>query len=327
MMNNIKLIFITGLTASGKSDLAIWLAKKINGEIINADSRQVYKFLDIGSGKIEIAKSKEIKIKNKKFTLCYSKKFHIPHYLISQQHPKYNYSLGKWLKDVDLLIEYLNNRNKKIIICGGTILYLKALKEGWQLPKVKPNYILRKELEKLSVDKLYKYLSKLDKERAKSIDKNNKRRLIRAIEIIKQEGLVPKLIKIPKYNILILAPNFNWNKLQNKIKERLKLRSYRLILEILKLKRRELSFERIINFGLEYRWFGLLVKNLEIKNFNYHKFIILKKDNFYQNIFENCYRDIRRFARKQYRELIKMEDVIWVKNKSDCLNIVKNYLN
>ncbi|GIW65608.1 MAG: tRNA dimethylallyltransferase 2 [Candidatus Parcubacteria bacterium] len=326
-MNNINLIFITGLTASGKSDLAIWLAKKIDGEIINADSRQVYKFLDVGSGKIEIDKLKEIRFKNKKFIICYSKKFNIPHYLISQQHPKYNYSLGKWLEDIDLLIGYINNKAKKIIICGGTILYLRALKEGWQLPKVKPNYNLRKELEKLSVDELYKYLISLNKERAKNIDKNNKRRLIRAIEIIKQQGSIPELVKTPKYNILTIAPDFDWNKLENKIKKRLKVRSFRIILEILKLKRRGLSFERIINFGLEYRWFGLLVKNLEIKSFDYNKFIILKRDNFYQNIFENCYRDIRRFARKQYRELIKMKDLIWVKNKNDCLNIVKNYIN
>jgi tRNA delta(2)-isopentenylpyrophosphate transferase len=229
-----KVIFITGATASGKSEIAIWLALKINGEIINADSRQVYKYLNIGSGKIS---EKERKI--------------VKHYLLDIAHPKRNYSLGKWLKDVDEVIKKIYRKNKIPIICGGTILYLKALKEGWVLPNVKPNYKLRKELEKFSTNELYEILLKLDPERAKTIQKENKRRLIRAIEIATFLGKVPSLKKEPKYEILVVAPYVDFRRLERKIYKRLIKRVKGIIQEIKKLRKLGLSLERIISFGLE----------------------------------------------------------------------------
>jgi tRNA dimethylallyltransferase len=288
-----KVIFITGATASGKSEIAIWLALKINGEIINADSRQVYKYLNIGSGKIS---EKEKKI--------------VKHYLLDIAHPKRSYSLGKWLKDVDKVIKKIYRKNKIPIICGGTILYLKALKEGWVLPNVKPNYKLRKELEKFSADKLYKILLKLDPERAKTIQKENKRRLIRAIEIATFLGKVPSLKKEPKYEILVVAPYVDFKRLERKIYKRLIKRVKGIIQEIKKLRKLGLSFERIISFGLEYRWFGKYVKGeIDLKT-----------------AIEKCYKDIRRFAKKQINELKKLNYVYWFKNKKELLKIVKDFL-
>jgi tRNA dimethylallyltransferase len=286
-----KIIFITGPTASGKSDLAIWLAKKINGEIINADSRQVYKYLDIGSGKIEDEKG-------------------VKHYLLSIASPKRNYSLGRWLKDVDLAIKKIFRKNKIPIICGGTILYLKALKEGWILPKVGPNYELRKKLEKLDNETLYKKLLEIDKRRAEEIGKENKRRLIRALEIGLKLGKIPKLEKKKKYEILIIAPEVEFDELEKKIYKRLIKRVDGIIEEIKKLRKIGLSFKRIISFGLEYEWFGKYV--LEDGELNYY--------------IEKCYRDIRRFARKQIRELKKIKEVNWVKDKRSLLELVKNFL-
>ena len=288
-----KVIFITGATASGKSEIAIWLALKINGEIINADSRQVYKYLNIGSGKIS---EKEKKI--------------VKHHLLDIAHPKRSYSLGKWLKDVDEVIKKIYRKNKIPIICGGTILYLKALKEGWGLPNVKPNYKLRKELEKFSVDKLYEILLKLDPERAKTIQKENKRRLIRAIEIATFLGKVPSLKKEPKYEILVVAPYVDFRRLEMKIYKRLIKRVKGIIQEIKKLRKLGLSLERIISFGLEYRWFGRYVKGeIDLKT-----------------AIEKCYKDIRRFAKKQINELKKLNYVYWFKNKKELLKIVKNFL-
>ena len=288
-----KVIFITGATASGKSEIAIWLALKINGEIINADSRQVYKYLNIGSGKIS---EKEKKI--------------VKHHLLDIAHPKRNYSLGKWLKDVDEVIKKIYRKNKIPIICGGTILYLKALKEGWVLPNVKPNYKLRKELEKFSADKLYEILLKLDPERAKTIQKENKRRLIRAIEIATFLGRVPSLKKEPKYEILVVAPYVDFKRLERKIYKRLTKRVKGIIQEIKKLRKLGLSFERIISFGLEYRWFGKYVKGeVDLKT-----------------AIEKCYKDIRRFAKKQINELKKLNYVYWFKNKKELLKIVKDFL-
>jgi tRNA dimethylallyltransferase len=288
-----KVIFITGATASGKSEIAIWLALKINGEIINADSRQVYKYLNIGSGKIS---EKERKI--------------VKHHLLDIAHPKRIYSIGKWLKDVDEVIKKIYRKNKIPIICGGTILYLKALKEGWVLPNVKPNYKLRKELEKFSVDKLYEILLKLDPERAKTIQKENKRRLIRAIEIATFLGKVPSLKKEPKYEILVVAPYVDFRRLERKIYKRLIKRVKGIIQEIKKLRKLGLSLERIISFGLEYRWFGKYVKGeIDLKT-----------------AIEKCYKDIRRFAKKQINELKKLNYVYWFKNKKELLKIVKNFL-
>jgi tRNA dimethylallyltransferase len=288
-----KVIFITGATASGKSEIAIWLALKINGEIINADSRQVYKYLNIGSGKIS---EKEKKI--------------VKHHLLDIAHPKRSYSLGKWLKDVDEVIKKIYRKNKIPIICGGTILYLKALKEGWVLPNVKPNYKLRKELEKFNVDKLYEILLKLDPERAKTIQKENKRRLIRAIEIATFLGKVLSLKKEPKYEILVVAPYVDFRRLERKIYKRLIKRVKGIIQEIKKLRKLGLSLERIISFGLEYRWFGKYVKGeIDLKT-----------------AIEKCYKDIRRFAKKQINELKKLNYVYWFKNKKELLKIVKNFL-
>ena len=288
-----KVIFITGATASGKSEIAIWLALKINGEIINADSRQVYKYLNIGSGKIS---EKERKI--------------VKHYLLDIAHPKRSYSLGKWLKDVDEVIKKIYRKNKIPIICGGTILYLKALKEGWVLPNVKPNYKLRKELEKFSTNELYEILLKLDPERAKTIQKENKRRLIRAIEIATFLGKVPSLKKEPKYEILVVAPYVDFRRLERKIYKRLIKRVKGIIQEIKKLRKLGLSLERIISFGLEYRWFGKYVKGeIDLKT-----------------AIEKCYKDIRRFAKKQINELKKLNYVYWFKNKKELLKIVKNFL-
>jgi tRNA dimethylallyltransferase len=288
-----KVVFITGATASGKSEIAIWLALKINGEIINADSRQVYKYLNIGSGKIS---EKEKKI--------------VKHHLLDIAHPKRSYSLGKWLKDVDEVIKKIYRKNKIPIICGGTILYLKALKEGWVLPNVKPNYKLRKELEKFNVDKLYEILLKLDPERAKTIQKENKRRLIRAIEIATFLGKVPSLKKEPKYEILVVAPYVDFRRLEMKIYKRLIKRVKGIIQEIKKLRKLGLSLERIISFGLEYRWFGKYVKGeIDLKT-----------------AIEKCYKDIIRFAKKQINELKKLNYVYWFKNKKELLKIVKNFL-
>lgn len=296
--NKIKAVFITGPTASGKSDMAIYLAQKINGEIINADSRQVYKYLDIGSGKIEV-----IKISQGKFLL--SRQGRIPHYLLSIASPKKNYSLGRWLKDSLKAAKSIIKKNKVPIFCGGTILYLKALKEGWCLPKVKPNYKLRHSLATKKTKELYSQLKKIDPRRAQKIDPQNKRRLIRALEIAYVLGKVPPLRKSPQFELLIISPLIDQQKLFEKIKQRLLKRVPGIIQEIKKLRRIGLSFERIIGFGLEYDWFGkYLVKQIDL-----------------ESAMSKCYADVTNFAKRQIRELKHMPEIIYVKNKSALLKI------
>ncbi len=300
-----KTIFITGPTASGKSKLAIFLARKFKGEIINADSRQVYKYLDIGSGKFDIFKKENIKIKKSEIIIQ-----GISHHLLSIANPRKNYSLGRWLKDSEKVVKKIIKKNKLPIFCGGTILYLKTIKEGWVLPQVKPNYQLRKSLEKETAQNLYQKLVQLDPKRAKNIDSQNKRRIIRALEIVYSLGKVPEIKKEPKYKILILAPQVNLENLKKKIFIRLEKRTLGIIKEIKKLRKIGLSFKRIISFGLEYKWFGKYV-NQEID---------------LETAKRKCYLDILRFAKRQLRELRKMKDVYWIRNKEESLEIVENFL-
>jgi tRNA-2-methylthio-N6-dimethylallyladenosine synthase len=173
-----KLIVVLGPTASGKSDLAIKIAKNINGEIISADSRQVYKKMDIGTGKIM---KKEMR--------------GIPHYMLDIVSPQKQITVAEYRKLALEAMDKIFKKGKTPIICGGTGFYIRALVEGLDIPKVEPDWKLRKELENKSIEELFKQLKKLDPQRAKNIDSKNRRRLIRAIEIIKKTGKPVPLLK------------------------------------------------------------------------------------------------------------------------------------
>ena len=159
-----KLLVILGPTASGKSDLAIKIAKSFNGEIISADSRQIYKEMNIGTAK---------PIKNNL------------HHLLNIVNPNQRSSAAEYKKLAYKTIKNIQNRNKLPILCGGTGLYISSVIENWQFPKIPPQEKLRKELEKKSIEQLFKTYQKMDPDGAKFIDKKNKRRLIRAIEVCK----------------------------------------------------------------------------------------------------------------------------------------------
>ncbi|MEK7634419.1 MAG: tRNA (adenosine(37)-N6)-dimethylallyltransferase MiaA, partial [Patescibacteria group bacterium] len=161
-----KIIVILGPTSSGKSKLAIKIAKKYDGEIISADSRQVYKKLNIGSGKIT---KKEME--------------GIPHYLLDVTSPKRTFTVNQYQKLAKKALKKIIKKGKLPIICGGTGLYIDTLIYDYQLPQVPPQPKLRKQLEKKSTEELFGQLQKLDSRRAQNIDKHNRRRLIRALEI------------------------------------------------------------------------------------------------------------------------------------------------
>ncbi|MFC1625348.1 tRNA (adenosine(37)-N6)-dimethylallyltransferase MiaA [Patescibacteria group bacterium] len=174
-----KVIVILGPTASGKSDLAVEIARKFsarggsalggNGmEIISADSRQIYKGMDIGTGKITKTEMKGIK-----------------HYLLDVANPRKIFTAMDFKEKAEKAIKEITKKEKIPIICGGTGFYIRALLNGQVIPKIKPDWQLRKKLEKKTSEQLFKMLEKLNPGRAKNIDSKNKRRLIRAIEIAK----------------------------------------------------------------------------------------------------------------------------------------------
>lgn len=155
-----------GPTASGKSHLAIQIAKEINGEIISADSRQIYKGFDIATAKPTFAETGEIK-----------------HHLVDFVEPEIDYSVANFYDDAKVAISEILQKNKTPIVVGGTGLYFRILLEDFDLPRVKPNYELRQELEGKSSEELHKTLEKIDSVTASKIHFNNKVKIIRAIEV------------------------------------------------------------------------------------------------------------------------------------------------
>ena len=166
--NKLKVIAVVGATASGKTAYAIELAKKIGGEIISADSRLVYKGFDIGTAKPSI-----------------EERCGIPHYMLDIVEPEFDYTAGLYVNEARRLITDISERGKIPIIAGGTGLYFRLLLENYVMPQVEPNYELRKELERLSSEDLFEMFSQLDPEGAQKISCNDKKKLIRAIEIVK----------------------------------------------------------------------------------------------------------------------------------------------
>jgi tRNA dimethylallyltransferase len=167
---------VVGPTASGKSDFAVQLALKHNGEIISADSRQIYKGLDIGTGKITQEEMQGI-----------------PHYMIDVCNPEDDFSVATYKCLAMPILEDILSRGKTPIICGGTGQYIDALIFTQETPHVGPDKKLRDELEKKTTDELYQQLLSQDPRRAQAIDKHNKVRLIRALEIVATLGEVPAL--------------------------------------------------------------------------------------------------------------------------------------
>ena len=207
-MNN-RVIAVVGATASGKTSYAIELAKKINGEIISADSRLVYKGMDIGTAKPTIDEMQEV-----------------PHYMIDVVEPEYNYSVGLYVKEAQKHITDIISRGKVPIVVGGTGLYFRVLLENYDLPDVKPDYELRKELSSYSYEELLEMLTKLDEKAANSVEKNDKKKLIRYIEIIKLAGKPLDLVrgvKEKEFNVEWVGLNFPREILYDRINKRVDL--------------------------------------------------------------------------------------------------------
>lgn len=270
-----KIIVILGPTASGKSDLAVKLAKKFNGEIISADSRQVYKGMDIGTGKITKKEMKGVR-----------------HHLLDVVSPKKTFTVVDYQKLAKKALEKIFKKNKIPIICGGTGFYIDALIYDYNLPKVPPNLKLRKDLEKLELQDLLVILKKLDPEKYKNIDQKNKRRIIRAIEIVKVLGKVPKLnlrrlnlrreVQPPYIEILKIGIKISKEKLKENIEKRL-LKRFRqgMVKEVENLHKKGISWQRLDNLGLEYRYVsrylrefiskGEMIKTLKQEIYKYAK--------------------------------------------------------
>ena len=175
---NANMVVIIGPTAIGKSKLAIKISEQFFGEIINTDSRQVYRYMDIGTAKPSI-----------------SDQTRVPHHMIDMNLPDNNFSLGEFIKLANEMVEQVSVRGNLPIICGGTGQYIWGIVEGWDVPNTLPNQKFRdvklKEAKEQGVEFLHDQLAVIDPKRASEIDPRNVRRVIRALEIIKETGFKP----------------------------------------------------------------------------------------------------------------------------------------
>ena len=295
---NNKIIVILGPTSSGKSSVAIKLAQKFNGEIISADSRQIYRSLDIGTGKV--TKDEQLLVK---------------HYMIDIVSPKTNFSAAQFKKKADKIIADILKREKLPIICGGTGFWIKALVDDVIYPEVKPNWKLREKLKDKSIEELFALLQKLDLTRAKNIDAKNPVRLIRAIEICETLGKVPHSVirsSNTNFDFLQIGISLPKEKLHENIKKRLKQRfDEGMVSEVKRLhKKNKISWEKMESFGLGYFWIA--------------KF--LQKQLSQNELFEKVYQAEKDYAKRQLTWFGKDQRIFWLENYSIIERKVKNFL-
>jgi len=250
-----RIIVIVGPTASGKSELAVQIAKKFNGEIISADSRQVYHGLDIGTAKVPGA------WKNSVF--LYKK---IPHHCIDFVSPRRQYSAAQFQHCAQNAIADMTARGKLPIITGGTAFWIDAVVYGMELPEVPLDLRERARLEKKSAAQLLATLTKLDPRRAAGIEQKNPRRLIRAIEIARALGSVPRLKKRARFHALWIGITPPRKTLEKKIRIRLAERIHAgMIQEARMLRQKGMSWKRFYELGLEYGFLADLLRGKTTK--------------------------------------------------------------
>lgn len=297
-----KVIVILGATSTGKSDLAVLMAQKFNGEVVSADSRQVYKALDLGTGKIT---KKEMA--------------GIPHHMLDVVSPKNKFTVTEFKKLADKKIAEIISRNKTPILAGGTGFYIDAVVNNTVFPEVSPNEKLRKALEKQTTDKLFKTLEKLDASRAKDIlnknEQNNRVRLIRAIEIAKQLGKVPKVIEAKsQYDFIKIGLVLDDKKLKEKIKDRLLNRIKKgMLKEAQNLHTKGLSWKRMHELGLEYRYMALYLNKKTTK----------------EEMVEQLTNEINHYAKRQATWFKRDKDIVWFhpKDLKKIESYIKSILN
>lgn len=282
-----KLISIVGLTSSGKSDLAIDLAKLFNGEIVSADSRQVYKGLDWCSGKVTPEEQQMV-----------------PHHLIDVANLGERFTLFDYQKLAYEKIDDIISRNKIPFLVGGTGLYSRSVVQGFSLSEEKPKNELREKLENLSKDDLVKMCQERNIEIPEEI---TARRLIRLLE---KEDATQKENQ-PKYKVLQLGIFWNREDIYNRIKIRLERRMPEMLKEIQRLLDAGTDKEFLRSLGLEAKY---VCDYLDGKFAGYEEF------------FEELYKEERHFAKRQNTWYNKEPETIWLDGKEPMIEKAKELI-
>jgi len=294
-----KLLVVLGPTASGKTDLSIELAKKYNGEVVSADSRQIYKGMDIGTAK---PTKKEIQ--------------GIPHHLLDIKNPNQSYTVAEFKKAAIKKIKEIQKRGKLPILCGGTGLYIKAVVDNLDIPEVKANIALRekieKEIQKNGLNFVFNKLVKLDPEAAYIVDPKNPRRIIRALEITlltKKPFSEQRNAGKPLFDVLEIGITLSKEKLVEKINLRVNQMIKRgLVNEVKKLFNKYGSQQAFDAIG--YRE---IIEYLENKTS-------------LQGAFEKIKINTWHFAKRQLTWFRPDRRIVWIKKYSQAIQAVSKFL-
>lgn len=300
-----NILLVLGPTASGKTQLATRIAKEINGEIISADSRQVYRRMDIGTGK-----------DLEDFTV---EGVSVPYHLIDIAEPGSKYNVFEYQKDFFNAFISVKERGHFPVLCGGTGMYIDAILKGYRLIQVPVNSHLRKELSGKTLTELEEILSRYQKLHNKT-DTDTKKRAIRAIEIREYYKKYPqKEEKLPDIRPLTIGIDISREKRRKRITERLQARlNSGMIEEVEKLLEEGLSYENLIYYGLEYKYLALY----------------LKKEMSYNEMFNKLNTAIHQFSKRQMTWFRKMEregrKIHWIAHDLDTetkIRKIKTLLN
>lgn len=295
-----KVIVICGPTASGKTALSIELAKRINGEVVSADSMQIYDEMSIGTAKPDEEEMQGIK-----------------HYLIGNVSPTTRYSVSDYKSDAMNAIEEIINKNKMPIVVGGTGLYVNSLIYGIDYPEVKTDLEYREELEKIAkkdgLKHLYEKAMQIDPEAAKNISENDKKRIIRILEIYKETGKTKTQLEIESrkngvpYDYRVFAINMPREILYDRINRRVDVMIERgLIDEVKQLYEKYGEELRTAVQGIGYK------EVIDYLNGVYSK----------EEMVEKIKMETRRYAKRQLTWFRKIQDIIWIDGLNDIQNNV-----
>ncbi|MCH8049094.1 tRNA (adenosine(37)-N6)-dimethylallyltransferase MiaA [Patescibacteria group bacterium] len=296
-----KLIVIVGPTASGKTDLAIKIAKQFDGEVISADSRMVYRGMDIGTAKPEGKRGESYMING------------VPHWGIDILEPDEDFTAANFKKYADQTIKEIIERGHVPILAGGTGLYVSAVVDNLTFTEVPPNEDLRQKLEALTNDELLARISEKDPKTAETIDAANRRRLIRALEIIETTGepLAKQQRKgKSKYEVLEIAIDLPREELYERIDQRVdRLIATGLVDEVRGLKE-QYGCEINAMTGIGYRQICAFLQG----------FIKLK------DAIELLKRDTRHYAKRQMTWFRRDDRIKGISSDNQALELVKNFL-
>ncbi len=317
--NVLKVIAIVGPNASGKSDLGIAVAREFNGEVLSADSRQVYRRMDLGTGKVRgsilTGEGRSYRALGRLFDVVPLRCEGVNHWLIDIVEPHEPFTVAEYQKLAHALIGDIGSRARLPLMVGGTGLYVRAVLEGLSFPCQASQPELRAELGKLCAAELRELLLAKDRRAGDFVDLSNPRRMVRALEVLSSPGgsleQLRKREPVP-FESLTVGILIEREELKKRIYRRLVDRLEKgMIDEVEKLLQSGLPPERMESFGLEYRYIYRYCAGM------------LK----YQEMVQLLYQEICRFAKRQYTWFRKYGNVNWITTPDEAFTRISLFLN